>query len=104
MNVPSELAPIARRVVWFEPVEYTLNHPELFLAHVMIYGTMEDVMAARRYFDDEAFRQALQHASPGLFDPRSWTYWRVVLGLDPVSPLPPRRIGDLELPHESFPS
>ncbi|OGR90332.1 MAG: hypothetical protein A2992_00245 [Elusimicrobia bacterium RIFCSPLOWO2_01_FULL_59_12] len=91
MNVPAELAPIARRVVWFEPVDYTLEHPDLFLAHVMVYGRMEDVIATKRYFDEAAFRLAIQHAPAGLFDPRSWGYWRVVLGLDPTTPLPSRR-------------
>ena len=102
MKIPQELAPIARRIVWDEPVAYTLEHPDVFLTRLMVHGTLEDIVAVKRHFNDDAFRDAIRNAPPGLFDPRSWSYWHVVLRMEPP-PLPSRRIGDMELPYESFP-
>ncbi len=36
---------------------------------------------------DEALRDALRNAWPGIFDPRSWSYWHTVLGMLPVPPM-----------------
>lgn len=84
------LLAVAARVVWFQPPETTLADPVLFLCHVMTYGTLEDVVAVRRSFDEAAFRHALGRAPAGVFDPRSWTYWHVVLGYADIPPLPER--------------
>lgn len=84
------LLAVAARVVWFQPPEATLADRVLFLCHVMTYGTLEDVVAVRRSFDETAFRHALRHAPAGVFDPRSWTYWHVVLGYADIPPLPER--------------
>ena len=35
--------------------------------------------------------KVLADTPPGVFDPRSWAYWHVVLGLDPERELPRRR-------------
>jgi hypothetical protein len=40
-----ELLNVARRVVWFKEPEETLSDPVHFLAHVMTYGTAEDLRA-----------------------------------------------------------
>jgi hypothetical protein len=58
----------------------------------MTYGTLEDVLIARKYFRDENFRAALLNAPPGIFDIRSWTYWNGVYGRHPIPPLPQRQI------------
>ena len=41
----STLQDVARRVVWFDSPEQTLSNPPLFLAHLMVYGTLEEVLA-----------------------------------------------------------
>jgi hypothetical protein len=38
-----ELLAVAERVVWFKPPRETLADPVHFLAHVMTYGTVEDL-------------------------------------------------------------
>ena len=38
-----ELLAVAARVVWFKPPREALAEPIHFLAHVMTYGTLEDV-------------------------------------------------------------
>jgi hypothetical protein len=66
------LAAIARRVCWWEPVAATLENPPLFLCRIMALGTWEDICIALDHYGRDAFREALQNAPPGLFDPRSW--------------------------------
>lgn len=92
MKTPAELMAAARRVVWFKAPEDTLVDKTLFLAHVMTYGTVEDVLTARRHFSADEFRATLENAPAGVFDPRSWAYWNTVLGRLPVPPLPKRRL------------
>ena len=53
---------------------------------------MDDIRIARSRFDEDDFRSALRQAHPGIFDPRSWAYWHLVLGIDPAPPLPERRL------------
>ncbi len=81
------LLEVARRVVWFQPPHETLRDEVQFLNHVMIYGSSEDTATVRRAYGDEALRDALRNAWPGIFDPRSWSYWHTVLGMLPVPPM-----------------
>lgn len=74
-----DLLQVARRVVWFKDPHDTLAAPAFFLAHVMTFGTIDDVLTVRRYYDDEAFAAALDEAPAGIFDERSWAYWHTVL-------------------------
>ena len=92
-----ELLNVARRVVWFKEPEKTLADPVHFLAHVMTYGTVEDLQALRGVVGKEEFREVLDHAPPGVFDSRSWAYWNLKCGKQPTPPLP-SRVGLLPLP------
>jgi hypothetical protein len=47
----------------------------------------------RRYVTDQDFREALDHAPPGIIDARSWAYWHSKLGRFPPPPLPKRQLG-----------
>ncbi|MXX91804.1 MAG: hypothetical protein F4213_21660 [Boseongicola sp. SB0677_bin_26] len=87
---PTPLADVARRVVWFKPPQETLEDEVFFLNHVMIYGRADDILETRHHFNDDALRNALQNALPGIWDPRSWAYWHLVLDLLPVPPMPVR--------------
>jgi hypothetical protein len=62
------------------------------VAYVLTYGTHEDVRTLRRYLSDGELLEALDHAPPGIFDPRSWTYWNLKLGRYPAPPMPMRRL------------
>jgi hypothetical protein len=80
-------------VIWFEPPEKGLADPVRFLAYVMTYGTAKDIAVIKRYLDLNDFREALEHAPPGIIDPRSWAYyWNTVVGRYPVPPMPQRRL------------
>ena len=96
MTHDPDLLAVAKRVVWFQPPEETLGDTTLFLNHVMTYGTVPDVLTVREHFDDQALRDALRDAYPGVFDARSWAYWHTVLGMTPVPELPIRKIPGTE--------
>jgi hypothetical protein len=87
-----QLLQVARRVMWFEEPERALADPLQFLAHVMVFGTLEDLQALRGIVGKDDYRVVLEHAPPGLFDPRSWAYWNLVCGRRPAPPLPVRTI------------
>ena len=63
-----------------------------FLAMLMTYGTLEDTRWLLSNYPPEELRDALRQAPPGIFNGRSWHYWHLKLGLEPVRPLPKRRL------------
>lgn len=86
-----ELLRIASLVVWFKEPEETLREPIHFLAHVMTYGSLEDLKEIDDIVGMEDYRETLDHAPPGVFDPRSWAYWNLICGRTPCPPLPLRK-------------
>jgi hypothetical protein len=84
MSDREELKRVARRVVWFKPPEETLHEPKLFLAHVMTYGTLADIAIVMKFYAEEDFQPVLRDLPPGIFDIRSWNYWNLRFGHDPV--------------------
>jgi hypothetical protein len=87
-----ELLALAPRIIWFEPAEKALADPIRFLAYLMTYGRAEEIAVVRRYLDLDDFREALDHAPPGIIDKRSWAYWNTWVGRYPVPPMPQRVI------------
>jgi hypothetical protein len=87
----TELLSVAERVVWFKAPAEALADPVHFLAHVMTYGTVEDLRALEGLVGEPEFREALEHTPPGIFDARSWAYWNLKCGRVPAPPLPVRR-------------
>lgn len=85
-----ETLTVARRVIWFEPPERALAEPIRFLAYLMTYGTPDDIAVIQRYAGRDDFREALEHAPPGIIDERSWAYWNAVIGRYPPPPMPRR--------------
>jgi hypothetical protein len=86
----SELEAVARRTVWFNPPADALDAPIHFIAHVLTYGTHEDVTTLRQFISDLELAQAIEQAPPGIFDARSWAYWNLKIGRYPAPPLPRR--------------
>ena len=86
----AELLAVAERVVWFKTPAEALANPVHFLAHVMTYGTPEDLRALQGLVGQNDFMETLELAPPGIFDPRSWAYWNLKCGRVPVPPLPVR--------------
>ena len=50
MPHPDELLKVAHEVVWFKEPERSLADPSFFLAHVMTYGTIEEIAVVKKYF------------------------------------------------------
>ena len=86
-----QLLAVAERVVWFKPPSEALADPVHFLAHVMTYGTVEDLRALDGVAGPDEFRETLDSAPPGVFDARSWAYWSLKCGRAHAPPLPLRR-------------
>ena len=87
-----DLERVARRVVWFEEPAEALADPVRFLAYALTYGTIADLKVVRAHVSDDELRRALAAAPPGIFDARSWAYWRLTLDLAPTPPLPERKL------------
>jgi hypothetical protein len=84
---------LAQRLVWFEPPEKALADPIRFMAYAFARATHEDMKLLSTYVDEAGMREALDHAPPGIIDPRSWTYWNLRHGRYPPPAMPARRVG-----------
>ncbi len=92
MSYPTELCAVAERVIWFESAEETLRYPKRFLAYLMTFGTLEEILTTKKYFSDRDFEKVLLDPPAGIFDERSWSYWNGVYKHNPPLPLPRRKI------------
>lgn len=90
LSLTDELAKVAQRVIWLENQEKALVDPIRFVTYARIYGTHKDMKVVRHYLSDDDLCEALAHAPPGIFDPRSWAYWHLQLEQYPPPPLPSR--------------
>ena len=84
------LAELAERYIWWQSAAETLLRPERLLCQLMQFGTDDDVRTARTLLGDEAFRDALRSAPPGVLDDKSWNFWHLVLFRQPPPPQPSR--------------
>lgn len=87
----ANLRDVAKALFWWESPEQALAKPHRFLAQVMTLGTWQEVQTVKGEFGWSAFKDALDHAPPGVFDGRSWAYWHAVFDL-PERPLPVRSL------------
>ena len=93
LSLTEELAKVAPRVIWFEAPEQALADPIRFVTYAMTYGTHDDMKIVRHYLsDEELIKEVLDHATPGIFDRRSWAYWNLMLDRYPAPPLPKRHL------------
>jgi hypothetical protein len=81
---------LARRLVWFEEPAEALADTARFVAYAAARATHEDMKLLRTFITDDEFREALDHAPPGVIDPRSWAYWNLMLDRYPAPPMPTR--------------
>lgn len=86
-----ELLAVAGRVVWFKTPDEALEEPVHFLAHLMTYGTADDLRVVSAFIGPDEFREALERAPAGVFDARSWAYWNLRFGQSGAE-MPVRRL------------
>ncbi|MEZ6137000.1 MAG: hypothetical protein R3C53_19060 [Pirellulaceae bacterium] len=84
---------VAKRAIWFEPPEVSLQDTVRFVAYAMAHATFEDMRLIRQQLSDDDLRHVLEHAPPGMIDGRSWAYWHAVQGTYPAPPIPQRTFG-----------
>lgn len=88
-----EMPAVARRLVWFEAPEVALSDSVRFMGLAMGRATHEDTAEIRLYVSDVDFIETIDHAPPGIIDPRSWSYWNLVIAdRSPPPPMPVRRL------------
>ena len=94
LQTSPELLTVAKRVVWFQKPEETLQDPVHFLAYAMNYGTAEDLLLLEKAgIGLPEYLEVLENAPPGVLDPRSWTFWNLKCGRTTVLPMPVRNFG-----------
>jgi hypothetical protein len=91
MEIKEQLRRIAKELFWWQTPEISLANPRRFLAQVMTLGTWQEVQFVKDEFGWEALKDALLNAPAGVFDGRSWAYWRAVFRL-PEAELPRRSL------------
>jgi len=96
----TDLENVAKRLVWWKPPTEALEYPVHFLAQVMTYGTIEDLAVVKRHYPESAFRDVLAKPPAGIFDPRSWNFWHIRFGIEPIPELPKRRSLDDQLEND----
>lgn len=94
MTSEETLKAVAKKLIWWQPPEVSLRDVRRLVAQIMNLGTWEDVKFAQAHFGLAAFRDALEHAQPGWFEPDSWVIWHNAFEL-PAPDLPRRStLGD----------
>ena len=81
---------VAERTFWYKEPPAAIADTVNFIAHVLTYGTPEDVKILRQYVTLDDLREAIDTAPPGVFDPRSWAYWNAMIGRFDAPPMPQR--------------
>ncbi len=83
---------MAKKYVWWQPPERTLEDRRLFLAQMMTLGTADDVRWLLSGVSGSELRRVLLDPPIGIFNRRSWNFWHLRLGLTPPPELPARRL------------
>lgn len=75
----ADLAKLLRPLFWDHDLRAgdLRRHPKWVLRRVLAFGDRAQVAAARRYFGDDAVREAAEHRGS---DRRTRNYWRLILG------------------------
>lgn len=85
-----ELLRVARRVIWFDAPDEALADPVRFLAHVMVFGTVEDLRVLRGIVGNDDYREALEQAPPAFSISALGAYWNLICKRKPAPPMPIR--------------
>jgi hypothetical protein len=75
---------LVHRLMWSEEPAETLFDPFRFVAYALARAPHEDMNILRAFLTDDDLREALDHASAAIIDPRSGAYWNFKLGRYPA--------------------
>lgn len=81
----AQLARLVRPLFWDRPLQPQDidNYPLWVLRRVLMYGDRQQVEASRRFYGDDAVREAAAHRET---DERTRNYWSLILGLKTDDP------------------
>jgi hypothetical protein len=88
----AELIAVAAKVFWWGTPKEKLDDLGRFVAQVMVYGDWQDVQKTMHLLGKHTFVSVLDTPPAGIFDKKSWNYWHLYFGRDPVPPLPQRQL------------
>ncbi len=91
---PIDIKSFASTIIWFQPPEYTINHPNRFLLYIMRTPQNLAYLHAKKHYGytDDDFRQALYNAEPGIIMyEHIWELWNKRLNINPPLPFPKRK-------------
>ena len=83
---------MAKKYVWWQSPERALADGRVLLAQMMTLGTADDVRWLLSVVSSEHLLQVLDDPPIGVFNRRSWAFWNLRLGREPVPALPARRL------------
>lgn len=85
---------MARRYIWWQSPEASMRDPRRVIAQIMDVGTLEDIQQLTAAIGKRRMVEVLDHARPGWFHPKSWSFWHTALGPaypGRIPPIPTRR-------------
>jgi transcriptional regulator with XRE-family HTH domain len=85
---------MARRYIWWQTPEASIQDPHRVIAQIMDLGTLEDFQETAAVLGKRRMADVLTLASPGWFHPKSWAFWNIALGMTSsgrIPPIPARR-------------
>lgn len=83
------LADCARRYIWWQAPEDSLESPERIILQVMEIGEAEHMLVMPDIFERRVLLDILKSANAGILSPQSWSYWHFRLGWPPDTDVPP---------------
>ena len=83
---------MARKYVWWQPPRRALADRRIFLAQMMTLGSVDDVRWLLARVSEQDLRDVLRDPPVGVFNGRSWHFWHLRLGCEPIPELPARTL------------
>ena len=83
---------MARKYVWWQPPLRALADRRTFFAQMMTLGSVDDVRWLLARVSEEDLCGVLRDPPVGVFNGRSWNFWHLRLGCEPVPELPARTL------------
>ncbi len=86
---PDLMTRMARRYIWWQSPEESLEDPRRVIAQVMDIGTLEDIRSLVDAVGRNTLIGVMSQARPGWFRPRSWAFWHTALETATAGRIPP---------------
>ncbi len=92
LKLTPKLRHVAERCIWYEAPEIAILDIPRFMAQVLNFGSESDICEVKSQLNEWQFIAAIDQAPAGIYSPRSWAYWNLMIGRYDPPPLPERRL------------